>query len=234
MRTAVKSPLKILPQPDEITCGPTCLHAVYGYYGDDVPLFRVIDEVRGLDEGGTLAVFLGNHALRRGYAATIYTFNLQIFDPTWFRDGVDLRAKLSAQAKVKPGKKLRVATQGYREFLERGGKIRYQDLTISLLKKFLYQDIPVLTGLSATYLYDSAREIGATNEYDDLRGEPSGHFVVMSRYDTKRRQVLIADPYRKNPISRDHYYQVGINRLIHSILLGIVTYDSNLLIIQPK
>lgn len=233
MRTAVKSHLQILPQPDEITCGPTCLHAVYRYYGDDVPLFKVIDEVRGLDEGGTLAVFLGCHALKRGYSAMIYTYNMQMFDPTWFHDGVDLPKKLAAQAKLKSNKKLRAATQGYLEFLEMGGKIKFQDLTISLLKKFLYQDMPVLTGLSATYLYGSAREIGETNEYDDLRGEPSGHFVVMSRYDTKRRRILIADPYWKNP-TREHYYHVGINRLIHSILLGIVTYDSNLLIIHPK
>ena len=26
-------------QPDDSTCGPTCLHAVYRYHGDDVPLY---------------------------------------------------------------------------------------------------------------------------------------------------------------------------------------------------
>ncbi len=28
---------------------------------------------------------LGNHALRRGYHAHIYTYNLNVFDPTWFK-----------------------------------------------------------------------------------------------------------------------------------------------------
>ena len=37
--------LDILPQPDELTCGPTCLHAVYRYYGDDISLDQVIAEV---------------------------------------------------------------------------------------------------------------------------------------------------------------------------------------------
>jgi hypothetical protein len=230
----MKRQFQILPQPDETTCGPTCLHAVYNYYGDDIPLFQVIREVKGLDEGGTLAVFLGLHALKRNYTATIFTYNLQIFDPTWFRAGADLPGKLAGQMKCKPNKKLRTATLGYLEFLERGGKIKYRDLSISLLKKHLCQNVPVLTGLSATYLYGSPREIGATNEYDDLRGEPSGHFVVMSGYDTKSKRVHVADPYRQNPISPDHYYHVGINRLIHSILLGIVTYDSNLLVITPR
>ncbi|MFH1021272.1 MAG: C39 family peptidase, partial [Pseudomonadota bacterium] len=74
----------ILPQPDLITCGPTCLHAVYQYYGDDITLTKVIDEVKSLETGGTLDVFLACHALRRGYKARIYTYNLQVFDPTWF------------------------------------------------------------------------------------------------------------------------------------------------------
>src|SRR5262249_1472255 len=30
--------LDILPQPDDFTCGPTCLHAIYRYLGDEVPL----------------------------------------------------------------------------------------------------------------------------------------------------------------------------------------------------
>ena len=228
----MKKSLQILPQPDDTTCGPTCLHAVYNYYGDDIPLFQVIKEVKGLDEGGTLAVFLGIHALKRGYSATIYTYNLQLFDPTWFRSGVDLAERLYRQAQCKPHGKLRLATDGYLEFLDRGGKIEYRDISISLLKKFLTRAIPILSGLSATYLYGSPREIVATNEYDDILGEPSGHFVVASRYDLRSRRVLVADPYRKNPISHDNYYHVGINRLIHSILLGILTYDSNLLVIQ--
>ena len=75
----------ILAQPDEVTCGPTSLQALYRYYKDDVPLKSVIKEVKHLKNGGTLAVMLGNHALKRGYKAQIYTYNLNIFDPSWFK-----------------------------------------------------------------------------------------------------------------------------------------------------
>ena len=34
----IELPITILPQPDDTTCGPTCLHAVYGYYDDSIPL----------------------------------------------------------------------------------------------------------------------------------------------------------------------------------------------------
>jgi hypothetical protein len=49
-----------------------------------------------------------------------------------------------------------------------------------------------------------------------------------------QRRFLVADPDNTNPIAYNHYYQVERYRLIHSILLGIVTYDSNMLVIQPQ
>ena len=44
--------------------------------------------------------------------------------------------------------------------------------------------------------------------------------------------MLIADPYQDNPYSKDLYYHVPVGRLINAIMLGIVTYDANLLIIS--
>ena len=70
-------------QPDNTTCGPTCLHAIYRYYHDSIPLQTVAEEVPNIPEGGTLDVYLACHALRRGYKTTIFPYNLQIFDPTW-------------------------------------------------------------------------------------------------------------------------------------------------------
>jgi glutathione synthase/RimK-type ligase-like ATP-grasp enzyme len=52
--------LKIRAQPDNATCGPTCLHALYGYYGEQLPLDQVIAEVPSLATGGTLGVMLAS------------------------------------------------------------------------------------------------------------------------------------------------------------------------------
>ena len=227
--------LKILPQPTETTCGPTCLHALYRFFGDRVSLAKIAKEIPSLEDGGTLAVMLGTHALGRGYKATIYTYNLHMFDPTWFlHEATDLRKYLIAQKKIKRDKKLRLASAAYIDFLERGGKIVFEDLTPQLLKKILQKNQPILTGLSATYLYRSAREIGSTNEYNSVEGEPSGHFVVLSGYDRKLKSLLVADPFHLNPFAGSNYYWVDVQRVISSILLGIVTYDANLLIIEPK
>ncbi len=227
-------PFEISPQPDEISCGPTCLQAIYLFYQDPISLSQTIAEVPMLEGGGTLAVLLACHALKRGYRATIYSYKLQLFDPTWA--GLrrrELMAKLRAQAEYKQDEKLLVATNGYLQFLELGGELRSKDLSGSLLRGYLNQGIPVLTGLSSTYLYQSAREFGPNCDYDDLRGEPSGHFVVLHGYDREQRTIHVADPLQSNPIDPSRKYQASTDRVINAILLGVLTYDANLLIIQP-
>jgi hypothetical protein len=222
-------------QPDGATCGPTCLQAIYRYWGDDVPLVDVVARVPQLDDGGVLAVHLGCHALRRGYRARIATLNLQLFDPSWFAAAaVDLRAKLVAQAVAKGKRKLRFATEAYLEFLDLGGEIVMHDLTPATLTAALEEGVPVLTGLSATWLYRGPREIGVIPVDDDVRGVPQGHFVVLCAWDAAERRVLVADPERANPISREPIYAVDVDRLIASIHLGIVTYDANTLTIRPR
>lgn len=225
----------IHPQPNDVTCGPTCLHAVYRYYGDSISLDQVISEVRSLKEGGTLATLLACHALKRGYRATIYSYNLNIFDPTWFKLPVpELKAKLQAQAAVKKQSKLRIATKAYLSFLDMGGKLVFEDLTITILRRYMKKNLPIITGLSSTYLYHSPREYGFNCDYDDIRGEPAGHFVVLCGYNREAHTIRVADPLLPNPYADGNIYDVSLPRLICSILLGVLTYDAKLLIIKPK
>jgi hypothetical protein len=231
--------LDIYPQPDGTTCGPTCLHAVYRFFNDPIPLPQVVSEVKQLEDGGTLAVYLGSHALVRGYKATIYTYNLGIFDPTWFYPGNhrDIADKLKRQLEYKRSVAgLELVTDAYLAYLNLGGRIGFEVLTTSLLRRFLNKSLPLLTALSATYLYNSAREqsVGNSLVYDDVRGEPTGHFVVLAGYDRKERSVLVADPLKPNPVAETQYYQVSIYRLICAIMLGVLTYDGDLLIIEPQ
>lgn len=223
------------PQPDDVTCGPACLHGIYRYYGDDISLETVVTELQMLDRGGTLDVFLANHALQRGYEVTLFTYNLQLFDPTWFSLPPSvIRERLRAQAEVKQSERLQAATLGYDDFLRLGGRLELRDLEPSFLRKFLKRGIPVVTGLSATYLYRAVRDIPDSNADDDVRGEPVGHFVVLTGYRKITREILIADPLQTNPLVDSRYYAVNTHRLIGAILLGAVTYDANLLVIEPK
>lgn len=221
-------------QPDETTCGPTCLHAIYSYWGDDPPLEDVIARTGRLEHGGTLAVFLACDALRKGYRATIFTYNLNVFDPTWFTvPGIDIAERLHRQQAVKMDYRLQHATTGYLEFLQLGGRLRLFDLSARLIHSILRRRLPIITGASSTYLYRVAREYGQDDLPDDVRGTPAGHFIVIAGYDRARRQVLILDPYSANPYGSTREYWISLDRIIGAVLLGIVTHDANMLVIQP-
>jgi len=227
--------IDILHQPDDATCGATCLQAVYRYYGDDEDLPSVIAEIPQLENGGTLAANLGIHALKRGYHALIYTYNLAVFDPSWFGDeSCDLVAKLHEQSRAKANPRLTEATAAYVEYLELGGELTMVDLSVALLRQWLEAERPILTGLSSTYLYRSAREVGVDQLHaDDIRGVPTGHFVVLSGWDEEERMVRVADPIEDNPHFQKHIYWIPVTRLINAILLGVLTYDGNLLVLEP-
>ena len=128
--------------------------------------------------------------------------------------------------------RLQHATTGYLEFLKLGGQLRLFDFTRGLIHGTLRRGIPIITGLSSTYLYRVPREYGPDDEPDDVRGIPSGHFVVLAGYDRARRRVLVVDPYQANPYAEDQAYWLSFERVAAAVHLGIVTHDANLLIIQ--
>jgi hypothetical protein len=226
--------LDMMPQPDDVSCGATCLHAVYRYHGESLDLHSLVKDVEQLEEGGTLGVFLGCHALRRGYRVSLYNYNLTIFDPTWSNlSRAELIDRLERQMDLKPQRKLKVSSKAYIDFMRLGGEIRFTELSPKLIRRYVRGSIPVIAGLSSTYLYQSAREYGPRSDADDVRGTPAGHFVVLCGYDMESRDVLVADPFQANP-RKARYYEVGINRLICSILLGVLTHDANLLVVTPR
>lgn len=190
-----------------------------------------------LETGGTLGVLLATHALGRGYKVWIYTYNLKVFDPSWFdqqgrpTDPMILARKLSQQLRYKKQKKLQLASRAYSEFLRLGGEIKMVDLSSALLGDYLLQGVPLLTGLSATYLYRSKREYGVYPVADDIRGRPQGHFVVLTSYAPDENVVTIADPYHADSEQQGVIYKINMEHLVCAILLGVVTYDGNLVII---
>ena len=228
--------LSILSQPDDSTCGPTSLHAVYNYFKYELSLEEVIRSVNYLEGGGTLAVFLGLDALSKGFSARMYTSNLTMFDPSWRElPKEELLKKLDAQLKYKKGRKFVLAAAAYKQFLLKGGEIRMEMLDEELLKGYLSQNLPILAGLSATYLYQTKREWAdesGRSHFDDLKGEPMGHFVVLTKLEGE--YLWVADPYKENPISSTNYYKIETNRVVNAIHLGILTYDANILIVSPK
>jgi hypothetical protein len=226
------------PQPDDVTCGPTCLRKVYDFYGLRVDMDEIVSALERNEDGGTLAVFLGMAARRRGLHARIYSYDLQIFDPTWsVLAPRDLLERVRARDAYLIDEKRKRAAAAYVRFLEMNGELAFDELTPGLLKAIIDRGHPVLAGLSATYLYRFARErwdhASMRLVQDDVAGSPTGHFVVISGYDYWGRQLTILDPSEHVPGSDSGRVQVESTRLINAIMLGDATYDAVLLELWP-
>ena len=50
---------------------------------------------------------------------------------------------------------------------------------------------------------------------------------------THKRSVLVADPFLENPMGADSHYEVSLDRVVGAILLGVLTHEANLLMIEP-
>jgi len=217
-------------QPTATTCGPTCLHAVYGHLGDPLPHPAIVAETATLPGGGTLAVHLGRHALERGHRAILYSFNLDLLDPTWFDEPASLANKLALQAERRQGEKLRATSAAYAGFLAAGGILRMEELSHAMIREHLDAGRPLLAGVSANFLYRCARERDDGTE-DDLEGLPQGHFVVVAGH--RHDEVLVVDPWAPGEQKACRYW-VPMRRLVHAVLLGVLTYDGNLLAIERR
>lgn len=221
-------------QPDDVTCGPTCLMQVLRFYGDETPFERIVSHTPRNPDGGTLGVYLGTAARALGHAARIWSYNLKVFDPTWTAlPPAGLQAKLHQRAAAVPKPKLQAACRAYAGFLDAGGELAFDDLSPRLLTEILDRGHPVLCGLNATYLYQFPRERPDDNEEDDVAGNPVGHFIVICGHDGAGR-FQVRDPSSDVPFSADGRYEVSARRLINAILLGIVSYDAVLLELWPE
>jgi hypothetical protein len=222
-------------QPDDVTCGPTCLMQAFRFYDDETPYDDIVAATPRNADGGTFAVWLGLSAIRLGYRATLYPFDLRVFDPSWFDlPQKALRDKLAARSNTLDPPKQRAALGAYMDFIDEGGRVEFAELSPGLLSDILDRGHPIVCGLSATWLYRQIRERPSANVYDDVNGDPAGHFVVVCGYSGGGRRFMVRDPSSHTPFSRSGRYVVPAQRLINAILLGDVTFDAVLLELWPR
>jgi hypothetical protein len=226
-------PLDMPRQPTDTSCGPTCLHAIYTFWGVHVDLAELIDQIPQFEEGGTLSVHLAQHALRRGFRTRLISYNLRIFDPTWWDLGPkEMIRRLARRVPHLRTPKDIASHHAYIEYLQLGGRLEFLDLSPRTLAQLLAGGAPILTGLSATYLYREKRQ-APDGRPDDVGGSPTGHFLVVTGWDEETQQVFVEDPFAQNPFNPLGEYHVDVHRFINAVMLGIVTYDANLLVVTP-
>lgn len=229
-------------QPDDVSCGPTCLAQVLAFHGDLQPISALIARVRKNPDGGTLAVHLGQLALELGYRARLYPFGVRVFDPSWWELPLPaIVARLHRRHQRLQDEREREIIAAFLRFLADGGELRFQEPSAALLVGRLARGRPLICGLSATWLYRQPREDPWTNQPDDIGGQPVGHFVTLVGYTGRGRHIHVTDPSEDAPFDaggdlggeRTGRYPLPTDRLLHAMLLGDTTRDAVLLEVWP-
>lgn len=232
-------------QPDDVSCGPTCLAQVLAWYGE----LRSIEELGALirrnPDGGTQAVHIGALALELGYNVRLYPFGVRVFDPTWWElEDEDLVERLTARAdaleRIAAPRDEIAAVRAWRDLLQAGGRVAFHEPSPRLMARVLAKGRPLIVGLNATWLYREIRHRPDDNVPDSLAGWPVGHFVVVCGYTGHGRHLHVRDPSEDAP---EHLHPAGAHRgsypvpgdrLVHAVLLGDLTRDAVLLEVWPK
>lgn len=176
---------------------------MYRYFGLQTQLNHLVKVIPQLKNGGTHGVILGQHALRHGFNVELITYNLYMFDPTWFQNPkVNLIDKLQQQMQVKTRAGFQRASRHYLEFLKLGGRISMRELNADLIRHYLKQHLPILTGLNSTYLYQEKRFIAETDVTDEFAGTPEGHFVVICGSHPNKKPCASPTPIIPTPSAK--------------------------------
>lgn len=239
--------IKIKEQkPNE--CLPACLAAVFEYYKIKISEDEIIEKI----SKDSFKVYdwdylAGKLAIEKGLKAEIYSNVTTIFDPSWYN--ISSKALIKKVEKLIIFFKERnknymkdpmkwgsffcpskwMARELEREvetllvFLEAGGTINFNSISLKLIEKMIDLKIPVITHHNPTLLHRMKRRYN--NRPDDIKGNTWGHVIIISGY--TKNEFIVSDSgglfYRGSLV-----YKVDKNLLLESILRR----NSQLLIIK--
>ena len=217
-----------IPQPDNITCGPTSLRMVLNYYGHPVPHEEMMKHFTIFPHIGVLDPHICMAAMDFGFKAKTISFNYRVIHPSWTKlSRQELLQKLRTYFPKIKNYKDSVSAAGYIRYLERGGTIEFHPMSRKLIVHYLEKGIPVIAALDMEYLYNG------TVHWTEFRPEHATHFVVIYGYDADKDVFQVADPWYEVTIpNKEGTYEVPADRLMTAILLGFQVNDGDLVIVE--
>ncbi|MBN1900523.1 hypothetical protein JW926_04265 [Candidatus Sumerlaeota bacterium] len=217
-------------QPDDISCGLSCLKMVLDYYDQEQDMQALSEICPPLYDIGLFDSQLGKTAIDLGFDVTIYTYNYRIFHPIWNRLHLsDLIGKLVIKQACAMTPHQALSARHYIEYLQKGGELLFYPLSKELILAHLDQEIPVIAALDMSFLYDCVAF------YDEFSEYRATHFVIIHGYDPKRNVFHVCDPWHSIPIPHENgRYAVDADRVINAIFLGQDRNDSSLIVIRKK
>lgn len=199
------------------TCGPSSLTNIYAHFGKEVGLEKILNDLKVKDDETTYLPQLARHIQQNGLATQVLSscpFNMS---PDWKDlDKSSLIENLKAWTTHHHKNPWIKDALFLLYYLEEGGRVNLVDLSTKLIDEELTKGNVVLCCLEESWLWGK-RKVSNVVEYDSIRGEPRGHFVVV--YGQKDDEYLVSDPYPTNLPERQGLYSVSKDKLLVSVLV---------------
>lgn len=218
----------ITEQTTDYNCGPTVLSAVLNHFNIAVSPDEISNNLRYFtEEHGTFITCLGMYALEKNLDATIYTYDLDVFDLTW-NNGTDellyhlnkMLLKCNTEDEMK-----RLAIQYYIEFLKNGGHIEICPDFNFTFNNIFSKERAVIAGVSSQILYRGSR-INDNGDYD-IYGKQEGHFIIAEPAVNASYMgiVDISDPYGLKSKYGKLNYSITFDTFVQAVLQSTHTHD---------
>jgi len=216
------------------TCGPLCLLNIYNHLGVETTLEKILKDLKINDSKATYITQLSGHVQKMGLKAVLLMSNPFIISPEWKdlprKNIIEKLGKWLVYSKsLKSKSDTQVRSLKNAEYLvsylKNGGDLRIVDLTTKLMDDFLDRRYILLSCLEQSWLWEK-RKIKNKAEFDDIKGQARGHFVVV--YGQSGSDYKVSDPYPTGLPGKEGLYEINKDKFLVSSLF----WNSSILAIK--
>ncbi len=199
------------------SCGPVCLLNVYRYFGIKTELKDILKELRIDDKTTTYPAQLASHLLSNGLKTVFINTNPFVVSPSWKNiRNKELVQKLTKWLKKNKKGRWEKSAKYLLKYLKKGGEIKICDLSTKMIDEYMAEGYLLICCLEESWIWGE-RKIKGTNKFDDIKGEPRGHFIIL--YDKEGEDYLVSDPYPTGLKNRNGLYKLDKNKLLAATLV---------------
>jgi len=207
-------------------CGPVCLLNVYNHFKIKTSLEKIMTELNVTEENPTHLPQLARHLANNKLKTLFISSNPHTVSPNWKGKNKDaIIPMLKEWILLNYNHEWQRAALFLLFYLQEGGEILITDMTTEIIDKYLALGYIIVTCLEQSWLWDKRKILGK-QEYDDVKGNARGHFVII--YGEENNKYLVSDPFPTRLKEREGIYSVSKD----TMLVSTLTWGAQILAIK--
>lgn len=201
-------------QEKKNTCGVGVLRMLMRYWGVKLSEKEVLEKVP-LHSWGAYTTDLGVIALKRGFEVEAWTFHLGILGELKLAWGAEVN--LDILRRVKPRASDRATYESMVRYVKAGGKLDWDTLRVTRLKKWLDKKVPCIISVNTAALGNYWRRFD------------NGHYLVVEGYEGD--EFWVVDPDKEESKAR---YAISQELLLPAWSINSYNSSDYLMVVYPR